>query len=53
MYGKTITNNRADSRKGTAIASMKQTSPPLPKCIISCLRCPECPGFPGNNLNIK
>ena len=24
---KTITNNRADSRKGTAIATMKQTSP--------------------------
>ena len=48
MYGKSITNNRANSRTGAAIATIKQAFLPLPKCIISF---PKCPGSPGNKLN--
>ena len=50
MYGKSTTNNRENSRTGTAIAITKQASLPLPKCIISC---PRCPGSSGNNLDIN
>ena len=50
MYGKSVTNKKANSMTGTAIATIKQASLPLPKCIISC---PRCPGSRGSSLNIN
>ena len=50
MYGKSVTNKKANSMTGTAIATIKQASLSLSKYIISC---PRCPGSRGSNLNIN